>query len=348
MPYYDFCAQYRKITKVFGHSIFFTSRGGVCPSSLTTRHLVTGAVRPKKKTKGSSRPLFSRAELLYCTTLLLLPELYLSGAAFLSGWLRRCCRSLARSVSSSPATINRLCACVQPKARSLETTTLSQEARGACYVVVLTSDRIAVASQLANDSRAILQPHPTPHPSLIMAPPNNRSRSVVDYANETELRKALLALEPDDDDDDDDISNDGCNASAAAGNNNGSSIIPDESICSRASTPATEDADDGAHHHRPQHHHTNSNLDWVLTAAEGFAYDPETTEVQSMSEELKRLQVLKSYAILDAEREPAFERISSIACRVFNVPIALTSLVDLGRQWYAAATYIFCARLLNA
>lgn len=73
----------------------------------------------------------------------------------------------------------------------------------------------------------------------------------------------------------------------------------------------------------------DQNLDWVLTN-----YDPETTEVQSMKEELRRLQVLKSYAILDADREAAFDRITAIGARVFRVPICLVSLVDLGRQWF--------------
>ena len=71
------------------------------------------------------------------------------------------------------------------------------------------------------------------------------------------------------------------------------------------------------------------DLDWVLPA-----YDPETTNVQSMREELKRLQVLKSYALLDSEREQVFERITGLASRLFKVPIALVSLVDLGRQWF--------------
>ena len=71
------------------------------------------------------------------------------------------------------------------------------------------------------------------------------------------------------------------------------------------------------------------NLDWVLPEM-----DTETTEVQSMKEELHRLQILKSYLILDADREEAFERITGICSRVFQVPIALVSLVDLGRQWF--------------
>jgi len=53
-----------------------------------------------------------------------------------------------------------------------------------------------------------------------------------------------------------------------------------------------------------------------------------------MADEMTRLQVLRSYVILDAEREQAFERITSLASRIFDVPIALVSIVDLGRQWF--------------
>jgi GAF domain-containing protein len=72
-----------------------------------------------------------------------------------------------------------------------------------------------------------------------------------------------------------------------------------------------------------------AGLDWVLPSL-----DPDTTEVQSMKEELQRLLVLKSYLILDSEREASFERLTGLACRIFKVPIALVSVVDLGRQWF--------------
>jgi hypothetical protein len=62
--------------------------------------------------------------------------------------------------------------------------------------------------------------------------------------------------------------------------------------------------------------------------------DRNTTEVKTMKQEVERLLVLQSYLILDAEREDAFERITGIASRVFDVPIALVSFVDLGRQWF--------------
>jgi len=55
---------------------------------------------------------------------------------------------------------------------------------------------------------------------------------------------------------------------------------------------------------------------------------------QNLEEEMARLLTLKSYLILDAKREQKFERITALAGRIFDVPIALVSLVDLGRQWF--------------
>lgn len=73
----------------------------------------------------------------------------------------------------------------------------------------------------------------------------------------------------------------------------------------------------------------DTTLDWVLPT-----YDPATTEAQSMKEEIRRLQVLKSYEVLESEREHSFDRITDMAARIFNVPVALISLIDLGRQWF--------------
>ena len=73
----------------------------------------------------------------------------------------------------------------------------------------------------------------------------------------------------------------------------------------------------------------DTELDWMLSN-----FDQDTSHVQSLDEELKRLQVLKSYMVLDAEREATFERLTGLAARFFKVPIALVSLVDLGRQWF--------------
>jgi hypothetical protein len=70
-------------------------------------------------------------------------------------------------------------------------------------------------------------------------------------------------------------------------------------------------------------------MDWVLPA-----FDAETSFPQSIEEELKRLQVLKSYLVLDAKSEEAFERITHLAARIFDAPFSIVSLVDLGRNFF--------------
>ncbi|WP_435014510.1 GAF domain-containing sensor histidine kinase [Xanthomonas arboricola] len=50
--------------------------------------------------------------------------------------------------------------------------------------------------------------------------------------------------------------------------------------------------------------------------------------------EALRLQVLRSYGILDTPREAAFEDITRLASIICQTPIALISLVDAERQWF--------------
>ncbi|KAL7579880.1 hypothetical protein ACA910_004890 [Epithemia clementina (nom. ined.)] len=127
------------------------------------------------------------------------------------------------------------------------------------------------------------------------------NRSVVDFESEEALRKALMAVQ-----------------------------VPDDDISEQKegeyADEAKVDASDAGD--APASMGTE-NLDWVLPS-----FDSETTEVQSMKEELHRLRVLRSYLILDAEREEAFERITRLGARYFHAPICLISLVDLGRQWF--------------
>jgi PAS domain S-box-containing protein len=51
-------------------------------------------------------------------------------------------------------------------------------------------------------------------------------------------------------------------------------------------------------------------------------------------EEAHRLQVLFSLNILDTPAEERFDRITRLASRLFDVPIALVSVVDANRQWF--------------
>ena len=50
--------------------------------------------------------------------------------------------------------------------------------------------------------------------------------------------------------------------------------------------------------------------------------------------EKERLETLRSINILDTEAEERFDRLTRMAMRAFNVPIALVSLVDENRQWF--------------
>jgi phosphoribosyl 1,2-cyclic phosphodiesterase len=51
-------------------------------------------------------------------------------------------------------------------------------------------------------------------------------------------------------------------------------------------------------------------------------------------DETRRLTALRRLAILDSEPEERFDRITRIAAAMFDVPIALVSLVDEDRQWF--------------
>lgn len=51
-------------------------------------------------------------------------------------------------------------------------------------------------------------------------------------------------------------------------------------------------------------------------------------------EEQQRLSALDALKLLDTPPEERFDRITRLAARMFNVPIALVSLVDKDRQWF--------------
>ena len=51
-------------------------------------------------------------------------------------------------------------------------------------------------------------------------------------------------------------------------------------------------------------------------------------------DEEKRLQTLTRYDMLDTPPDAALDRLTALAARLFNVPIALVSLVDRDRQWF--------------
>ncbi|WP_176442387.1 PAS domain S-box protein [Noviherbaspirillum humi] len=52
------------------------------------------------------------------------------------------------------------------------------------------------------------------------------------------------------------------------------------------------------------------------------------------NDETRRLQALCALGILDTPAEERFDRITRLAASLFNVPIALISLIDRDRQWF--------------
>lgn len=74
--------------------------------------------------------------------------------------------------------------------------------------------------------------------------------------------------------------------------------------------------------------------------------------------ELERLSALHELCLLDTPNDPAFDALTSLAAKVFGVPIALVSLVDEGRQWFKSRVGVdarqtprsqaFCAYALHS
>ena len=51
-------------------------------------------------------------------------------------------------------------------------------------------------------------------------------------------------------------------------------------------------------------------------------------------DENARVKELENLAILDTPAEERFDRVTRMAVKLFNVPIAMVSLVDSDRQWF--------------
>jgi hypothetical protein len=59
-------------------------------------------------------------------------------------------------------------------------------------------------------------------------------------------------------------------------------------------------------------------------------------ECEISFDEADRVAALDRYAILDTEREAAFDDIVELAAVIFEAPIAVVNLIADGRQWFKA------------
>lgn len=53
--------------------------------------------------------------------------------------------------------------------------------------------------------------------------------------------------------------------------------------------------------------------------------------------EIDRIKELKKYDILDTPSEVEFDEITSLTAKIFNVPVAIITLVDTDRIWFKSA-----------
>ena len=51
-------------------------------------------------------------------------------------------------------------------------------------------------------------------------------------------------------------------------------------------------------------------------------------------DEESRIEAVRRYGILDSPPEGAYDRITALAARLFDVPIAIVSIVDTDRIWF--------------
>jgi CheY-like chemotaxis protein/GAF domain-containing protein len=74
------------------------------------------------------------------------------------------------------------------------------------------------------------------------------------------------------------------------------------------------------------------DLDWVVTG-----FDKANCEAPSIEKEMRRLAVLKSYRVIGSGRDEGYEQLISLTSRIFKAPMALVSVIDLGRQYFLAS-----------
>ena len=70
--------------------------------------------------------------------------------------------------------------------------------------------------------------------------------------------------------------------------------------------------------------------DLIVTARGRHRVDPELLP----ENEAQRMDAVRRYDVLDTPPDGAFDRVTALAARVFNVPVAIVSVVDTDRIWF--------------
>ena len=69
--------------------------------------------------------------------------------------------------------------------------------------------------------------------------------------------------------------------------------------------------------------------DWVTTS-----YNASMVENHSIKDEFRRLDVLKSYCVLGAQKEESFDRLTRLAALQFDAPYAVVALSEMGKVYF--------------
>lgn len=113
----------------------------------------------------------------------------------------------------------------------------------------------------------------------------------------------------------------------------------------RAGSVASQYTDPEAEHLRTDREQFNLAHKDTFKVLEGF---PVSAAVHSAapfpSDEDARLNALKSLGVLDTAHEQRFDDITDLVCSIFNVPIAIVSLVDKERQWFKSCVGLNCSQ----
>ena len=113
----------------------------------------------------------------------------------------------------------------------------------------------------------------------------------------------------------------------------------------RAGSDASQYTDLEAEHLRTDREQFNLAHKDTFAVLEGFPISAAVHSAAPLpSDEDARLSALKSLGVLDTAHEQRFDDITDLVCSIFNVPIAVVSLVDNERQWFKSCVGLNCSQ----